>query len=80
MLFARVRNYAQRIAKVSHNVIQHIPNKDDNLPTKIIKIISLIDTSQELVYGQRDLVKEYLSQYNLEHKNNLPFDHCSSRI
>ena len=72
-MFVKVKNYIQRITQISSNIIEHIPSSKDNLPTKIVKTISLIDVVQGFFYGKRDPIEEYLSQYDLQKKNNKVF-------
>ncbi|MDP2696419.1 MAG: ATP-binding protein [bacterium] len=74
IILSRARNYIQRISKLSGEIIGNIPNLlHDNLPTQIIKGISLINTSQEFIYGKRGGIDDYLSQFKLEKESNQSF-------
>lgn len=73
MLLKEVPAYIRRLVRISNSILEKIPNRNDTKILTTIKVISLLDSALEFVYGAPNEAIEYLKRFNVEEKNNKQF-------
>jgi hypothetical protein len=73
MQFNKIRTHLRRLLKTSGEILEKVPNKDDNTLVTAVKIVSLADAAYEYLNGKDDPALEYLNQFSLIKKTNGQF-------
>lgn len=70
---AQLRYQIKKLLKISGDVIERIPTKDDNIPTVVVKCVSIADAAYNFVRGDIDSIQEYVERFDVEKRTDGSF-------
>ncbi len=70
---AQLRYLFKRLLKISGDVIERIPTKEDNIPTVVVKCVSIADVAYNFARGDVDSVQEYVERFDVEKRTDGSF-------